>query len=71
MTIGIIKQFEILFKTYLSKHISLKNTRVVKIDKKRVRLCFEMYERTIIIIFYLWLLIIVELRIIFAFFICI
>ena len=45
----------------------LKNTRDVKMDKKRfkVLLCFEMYEKAIILIFDLWLLII------FAFFICI
>ena len=42
-------------------------------DKKQfeVHLCFEIYERAIILIFDLWLLISVELLIIFAFFICI
>ena len=39
-------------------------------DKKRfeVHLCFEMYERAIILIFDLWLLISVKLLIIFTFF---
>ena len=63
---------------YFLKHIALKlkikeHARVVKMDKKRfeVHLYFKLYERAIILIFDLWLLISVKLLIIFTFFICI